>query len=372
MSTTSNSAASSSVWSTAATAVERTVSELRFGRPVILKSSHRRFAALALDAASPTETSRFIQIAHQDRFIFLNGERARSLGLNEPGGVLIPHHAHDAAAIARLGYARGERFAGDYHKADATKNAMLHRLAELALLLPFFLVTGIDENDTSFDGCLSVEESDLLVADAKMRDFEVVARTIVPLKNIRHAEFVVFRGGLAQRDQVAIVVGKPTHGKPVPVRIHSSCLTGDLFDSLKCDCGDQLREGLALLERRGGGVLIYLDQEGRGTGIAAKMRAYGYQNEGLDTIDADAALGFGPDGRRYGTAVAMLRKLGIESVELLTNNPGKIAALEAEGLDVTARIPVLGLVTDDNRNYLETKARRAGHMLDINSHESAK
>ena len=181
------------------------------------------------------------------------------------------------------------------------------------------------------------------------------------------SEFAVFRGGVAQRDQVAIIVGQPDLSKPVPVRVHSSCLTGDLFGSLKCDCGDQLRRGLAKLKELGGGVLLYLDQEGRGTGIAAKMRAYGYQHAGLDTIDADAQLGFGPDERRYGSAVAMLHGLGIKRITLLTNNPSKVERLRAAGIEVVERIPVTGEITAENEQYLRTKAARAGHALDVDA-----
>jgi GTP cyclohydrolase II len=192
-----------------------------------------------------------------------------------------------------------------------------------------------------------------------------VARTPVPLADVGTCDFVVFRGGLAQRDQIAIVVGEPDPTRPVPVRVHSSCITGDLFGSLKCDCGDQLRLGLRILKERGGGVLLYLDQEGRGTGIGAKMRAYAFQNHGLDTVDADAQLGFGADERRYEAAVAMLQGLGIRTIELLTNNPHKIALLAAGGIDVANRVPVMGTVTPENAGYLRTKADRAGHLMDL-------
>jgi len=143
----------------------------------------------------------------------------------------------------------------------------------------------------------------------------------------------------------AVIVGNPDLRGVVPVRVHSSCLTGDLFGSLKCDCGDQLRRALRTLKELGGGILLYLDQEGRGTGIAAKMRAYGYQHEGLDTIDADAQLGFGADERRYGSAIAMLRGLGVQRIQLLTNNPTKVQHLRnAEVmLRETARVGRIGI-----------------------------
>lgn len=140
---------------------------------------------------------------------------------------------------------------------------------------------------------------------------------------------------------------------------------GRSFGSLKCDCGDQLHNGLSLLKRAGGGVLLYLDQEGRGTGIGAKMRAYGYQHLGLDTIDADAELGLAADHRRYEAAVAMLRHMNIRKVAVFTNNPTKISALKAGDIEVDARAPVTGTVTAENQKYLRTKMLRAGHLLDL-------
>ncbi len=135
--------------------------------------------------------------------------------------------------------------------------------------------------------------------------------------------------------------------------------------SLKCDCGDQLRNGIGALKAMGGGVLLYLDQEGRGTGIGAKMRAYGYQHFGLDTIDADAELGYGSDHRRYAAAIAMLHLLDIAKVIVFTNNPAKISALRDGGIEVESRVALTGAVTVENAGYLMTKQARAGHMLDI-------
>ena len=219
-------------------------------------------------------------------------------------------------------------------------------LTRLSLLLPALVCAPIAPEDPAFADCVRVELGDVAAAhDGVAGRFEIVAETDVPLKDVGEARFVVFRGGLAQRDQVAILVGEPDRERPVPVRVHSACITGDLFGSLKCDCGDQLRSGLKTLSEKGGGVLLYLDQEGRGTGIAAKMRAYGLQAQGLDTVEADAELGFGADERRYEAAAAMLAGLNIRRIDLLTNNPLKIAYLRACGIDVAERTPVVGAPT---------------------------
>ena len=148
------------------------------------------------------------------------------------------------------------------------------------------------------------------------------------------------------------------------MRLHSACLTGDVFGSRRCDCGDQLRLALARLEAKGGGIILYLRQEGRGLGLVNKMRTYQLQDDGLDTIDANAVLGFDDDERDYGVAVRMLELLGCKRVLMLTNNPAKLEGLAQAGIEVSGRIPLQGPINSDNRRYLTAKATRAGHKLD--------
>jgi GTP cyclohydrolase II len=146
------------------------------------------------------------------------------------------------------------------------------------------------------------------------------------------------------------------------VRLHSACLTGDLLGSLRCDCGDQLRDAVELIAASGGGIVLYLAHEGRGIGLANKLRAYALQDEGLDTLEADQHLGFRTDERDYTAACAMLQDLGIRRIRLLTNNPGKIEALNSGGIEVLAREPLQGRETPHNARYLRTKRERAGHL----------
>jgi GTP cyclohydrolase II len=148
------------------------------------------------------------------------------------------------------------------------------------------------------------------------------------------------------------------------VRLHSACLTGDVFGSRRCDCGDQLRLALPQLEQHGGGIILYLEQEGRGLGLANKIRTYQLQDAGLDTVDANTVLGFDDDERDYGVAVRMLQVLGCTRVRLLTNNPAKLEGLSHAGIDVSGRVPLHGPINSDNRRYLTAKATRAGHKLD--------
>jgi 3,4-dihydroxy 2-butanone 4-phosphate synthase/GTP cyclohydrolase II len=162
---------------------------------------------------------------------------------------------------------------------------------------------------------------------------------------------------------LALVMGQ-LDGVPSPlVRIHSECLTGEVFSSQRCDCGFQLEFAMREIEREGAGVIVYLRQEGRGIGLLNKLHAYSMQDEGLDTVDANLHLGFAADARNYSAAIEILADLGVRSVRLLTNNPGKIAALEQSPIHLDGRVPLVAPPTAHNRDYLETKRRRMGHLL---------
>ncbi|GAB7128339.1 hypothetical protein JCM19000A_28460 [Silvimonas sp. JCM 19000] len=182
----------------------------------------------------------------------------------------------------------------------------------------------------------------------------------------RHGEFTahVYRSRLDGVEHMALVAGEINCKSAVLVRLHSECLTGDVFGSLRCDCGEQLDMALQRIIQHGSGVLLYLrGQEGRGIGLAHKIQAYALQDQGLDTVDANTAQGLPIDARSYDAAAEILRHLGIRSVRLMSNNPLKLAALQAAGLPVTERVVHQVEPNDENRHYLETKRLRMGHML---------
>ena len=189
----------------------------------------------------------------------------------------------------------------------------------------------------------------------------IVARARLPVPWLEDTQMVAFRAPDDGSEHVALMVGAPG-GKPPLVRLHSECLTGDVFGSLKCDCGPQLHAALGLIGEAAGGVLLYLRQEGRGIGLANKLRAYALQDQGLDTVDANSRLGFPDDARDYGLAAAMLRALEIEQVRLLTNNPAKVAGLEGAGIRVVERVAHHMPANPHNADYLATKRRKSGHL----------
>jgi GTP cyclohydrolase II len=203
---------------------------------------------------------------------------------------------------------------------------------------------------------------DEILRERQQPSVEIVARAKIPLDNMPPTQIVAFRASDDGQEHVALVVGAFS-GKPPLVRLHSECLTGDVFGSLKCDCGPQLKEALRIIGVAGGGVLLYMRQEGRGIGLANKVRAYSLQDRGLDTVDSNRRLGFADDERDYGHAAAMLRALGISSVRLLTNNPGKAQSLEKAGIEVSERVAHQMPANPHNSDYLATKRKKSGHIL---------
>ena len=192
-------------------------------------------------------------------------------------------------------------------------------------------------------------------------DAEIAARARLPIADIGEAQVVAFRETGSGDPHLAILIGSWGNAPPL-VRLHSECLTGDVFGSLKCDCGPQLDEALRLIAASGGGILFYLRQEGRGIGLVNKIRAYALQDRGLDTVDSNRRLGFADDERDYGVAAAMLRALKVFEVRLLTNNPAKVAGLQAAGIAIAERVAHHMPVNPHNADYVATKKARSGHL----------
>lgn len=339
------------------------IAALRAGRPLRIDGPCPT-GVLAVETASQ-EILDLLDPGH-DAKLLISGERAAALNLaNEreaadPATPVTLSHADwlDAAtalAIADPGRDLDRAPTGPLHPVAPncleTGRAALD-LARSAGLLPALWL--LDPKAAE----LGVSTTDI----AREPSVEIIARAKLPLDEMPPTQIVAFRASDDGQEHVALVVGA-FGGNPPLVRLHSECLTGDVFGSLKCDCGPQLKEALHIIGANGGGVLLYLRQEGRGIGLANKIRAYSLQDRGLDTVDANQRLGFADDERDYGHAAAMLRALGIDEVRLLTNNPNKVAGLEAAGIKVAERVPHHMPANSHNADYLATKRKRSGHLL---------
>jgi GTP cyclohydrolase II len=346
-------------------AVERALAEFRAARPVVVVGGDAAILMCGVEGMDADLAAALERLAEGRARLVLPAARLRRLGLDrqQPGVVSLP--IVDAARIETLALRIDARTDAPVSPVLPLEEAALE-LARLSLTIPAIVTMPID--------LAAVPESVFMrvPADAvrKFREAQVKAMTIVgrapvPLEGAPETEFVVFRGGEGMRDQVAIIVGKPDFAGAVPVRMHSACLTGDLFGSLKCDCGDQLRETVTWMAGNGGGILLYLDQEGRGNGISNKMRAYKLQSQGWDTYDADEVLGFDLDQRKFDFAAVMLKQLGVARVSLMTNNPEKIGSLRKAGIELVESKRVLGRPNPNNVRYLASKRDRAGHLIDF-------
>jgi 3,4-dihydroxy 2-butanone 4-phosphate synthase / GTP cyclohydrolase II len=196
-------------------------------------------------------------------------------------------------------------------------------------------------------------------------DLQLRAETTLPTRKTGVFRLLVYGDSKDSNVLVALVKGEVSTAEPVLVRLHSQCLTGDVFGSERCDCGEQLETALATIEKAGSGVLVYMFDEGRGIGLLNKIRAYALQDEGQDTVEANHALGFAADMRDYKTGAHILMDLGVRTVRLMTNNPEKVRSLEEHGLKVAERVPIEVVPGKANRGYLQTKRAKFGHLLSM-------
>ena len=248
---------------------------------------------------------------------------------------------------------------------DAALHRLAIRLAKTARLLPAALVLDLkgarefaaENNLTMVNEALAAP---VLEASA---DLHPVVAARLPMAAAKAGRLHVFRPEDGAEEHYAIEIGRPSRDAPVLARLHSACFTGDVLGSLKCDCGPHLRGALAQMGAEGAGVLLYLNQEGRGIGLANKMRAYSLQDQGFDTVEANHRLGFEDDERDFRIGAQILQAMGFSAVRLLTNNPRKIAMMQAHGIAVTERVPLKVGETAQNRGYLATKAAKSGHLL---------
>ena len=337
-----------------------------------LAVSARRAHALALTQAPPGDELEQVQTERGQ-------VNARAVALQLPVGVSLSAvrtlaGIDDAHAITPAEAAAAIPAATELARVPTTDSLdAAVELSRYARLLPTVITLSVvpEQLDSSV---LRIDAAQIeRFRASRGTGLERIVNANVPLRDEEQCELVLFRDTGADIEHLAIIVGDITGtgagNDAVPVRVHSACLTGDVLGSLRCDCGDQLRNAMRRMSERGGGVLLYLQQEGRGIGLANKLRAYSLQDQGLDTYDADGHLGFDADDRSFTEAATMLRSLGVTKIALLTNNPHKVDALAREGIEVVAREPLTGERNPYNERYLSAKATRAGHHLHSKAEE---
>lgn len=338
----------------------RAIDALRRGWVVTIANGETRIHVAAVETAT----------SHNAPYLLISASRAATLKLTNQraaGDVALPvcirapadMDAAAATAIADpmldMAHPMKGPFMAEPLPDEAGCMAALE-LARLAGILPAMLIYNDPEEDS-----ITISPEDVN-AHVDASALYVAARAKLPVAASETAEIVAFRSDADAADHIALLVGQRDETEPV-IRLHSECLTGDILGSLKCDCGPQLHQALDHMSQANWGVLLYLRQEGRGIGLINKLRAYSLQDQGFDTVDANTRLGFAVDARDFSIAARMLELLNIGRLKLLTNNPEKVAGLEAEGISVSERLPLKIAANPHNADYLDTKKQRTGHRL---------
>ena len=361
---------------------ERGIFDLRRGRFVFLRPENGTgpaFVAGALEGMTEPQLAELRRLGGSDLRLVLTRHRAHALDLADFSplhGVSLHLNAnlnlHALLDLAAAAKPEPASIAGAKPQVLEVGERAALILVRAALLVPAAVCVPVSPAVAAELGPQLADATLLTVPVAQALelqdhpdpDLRFISAATVPLADCAETRFLLFREGNGLLEHIAVAIGSSQQWPdPVPVRLHSACLTGDLFGSLRCDCGEQLRNSVRRINAAGGGLLLYLAQEGRGIGLANKLRAYTLQDQGMDTLEADCTLGFASDERRFEVAEQMLRHLGITRVSLLTNNPRKLAALREAGIEVQERQPLHGTLNPHNRRYLSTKAERAGHLL---------
>jgi len=355
----------------AALAVDRAIGELRRGRAIQITDGTRTLLVGAIETLQAPVFARLLAADSAAATLLVTAERALAAGLSHqlsgPVAIAFPRDMSldEVRSLAGVGSkpVAHSGFGVDRAPPCAPLAHAGFQLAKSGRLVPALI--GFESGGAPAAGVVTIDARDV-EHRARFGHYSVqlISRARVPLADAVDCEIALFRDEHGLAEHVAVIIGKPDQQTPVPVRLHSACLTGDLLGSLRCDCGEQLRTAVQRIEALGGGVLLYLDQEGRGIGLPNKLRAYVLQDEGLDTVDADQHLGFLADERSYEVAAALLTELGIKRIRLLTNNPQKINALRDHGIEIAGRLPLVTTSNSHNERYLRAKTERAGHLAE--------
>lgn len=349
---------------TAAERLNRARADLRMGLPVVLSGQ----LAAAIETLSPERLAALATLGPLT--LAITSWRAETLKArvydNDLARIVVPADADLAWLRAIADPADDLRIPmkgplTSRREGDATLARAAIALAKTSQLLPAALLAPLP--DPAPEGLTTLDAAEVLREISAAAVLAPVSAARVPMRAAEKGRLHIFRPDDGGEEHYAVEIGSPDRSQPVLARLHSACFTGDVLGSLKCDCGPQLDAALTQMGHEGAGILLYLNQEGRGIGLANKMRAYDLQDQGFDTVEANHRLGFEDDERDFRIGAALLKKLGFSKVRLLTNNPAKVRMLEANGIEVVERVPLKVGLSRHNAAYLATKAAKSGHIL---------
>ena len=353
----------------------RLLSELRLGRPVIIQHEQNNALIFAIETLKKDSVNEIKKIPRKLSHLTITARRAETLNAIPYDGdiakIRLPEYfSHDwlhatANPALDLRFPLKGPFYTIRNEASQISRAAVN-LCKKAHLLPAALVINLSEErfKNLYDaGILLQKSDDILETISHSSSLQEVSKAILPLKGMTTSRIYIFRDSEGFSEHYAIEIGNPKKEDSLLVRLHSACFTGDVIGSLKCDCGAQLKGAMKILSKNNSGLLIYLNQEGRGIGLANKMRAYELQNQGFDTVEANHRLGFEDEERDLGIGAKIIKSLGYKKIRLLTNNPKKVTSMAEMGITVTERIQLLTEPTKENASYLSTKASKSGHMI---------
>lgn len=352
--------------------IARARADLRMGVPVVLKGAHP-VIVMAAETLTAQRLTDLLALGGAP-VLAITARRAETLKARAYDGdlarIALPVDATPAwvQSIANPSDDLRAPMKGPFNclrGGDVSAHRAAIQLAKTARLLPAVLVLELADA-VAFAAENNLNCIDLASATpalSKRSPLHPVVNARLPMEVSETGRLHIFRPDDGAEEHYAIEVGRPDRAKPVLTRLHSACFTGDLMGSLKCDCGPQLRAALAQMGQEGHGILLYLNQEGRGIGLANKMRAYSLQDQGFDTVEANHRLGFEDDERDFQLGADILKSMGFSAIRLLTNNPRKVDMMIKSGIEVTERVPLAVGETRHNRAYLATKAAKSGHLL---------
>ena len=351
----------------------RARADLRLGVPVILGGKENNVIIAPIEVLSQSRLDQ-LKLIDKKSMILITARRARTLKcpIYDENFVRIKidkfHKINSIKAIADPSLDLKTPLKGPFNvrrdmPLKLENEALL--LLKSAQLLPAAIISQITSGKdyASLHNLTYLQTDQLLAIAISPRGISDAITAELPSQRAENSQFRIFRPSISGEDHYAVEIGKIDRDQPTLVRVHSACFTGDVLGSLKCDCGPQLHAATNMINDNGGGLLIYLNQEGRGIGLANKIRAYSLQDQGFDTVEANHRLGFEDDERDFQLGAAILKEMRIKDIKLITNNPSKISTMSNYDINVLERIPLKVGQNETNLRYLETKARKSGHLM---------